>query len=93
MDGTYRRPRLHECTMQICRNQIDASKANNIDECPYLEVRDATASEDDEDTTSPSSPPQQSAGESVYLGGEELPSHFRSFPITQGSLRASHCLS
>ena len=46
-------------------------EANDIDECPYLQVHDATASEDDEETASLGPLDQQGVDESVHLGGEE----------------------
>ena len=61
------------CANEQCRfaETTQCVEGNDISECPYLKVPDATAPEDDEETTSPGSLPQQSVDEFVHLGGED----------------------
>ena len=61
------------CTNEQCRfaDTAECVEGNDINECPYLEVWDASASEDADETTSPGPSAQQSGDEPVSLGGEE----------------------
>ena len=61
------------CTNVQCRfaETSQCVEGNDIDECPHLEARKATAPEGGGDTTSPDSPPQQNVDESVSLGSED----------------------
>ena len=51
------------CTNEQCRFAETGLcvEGNDINECPYLKIRDETASEDAEETTSPGPSAQQSA--------------------------------
>ena len=61
------------CTNEQCKFAETnlCVEGNDINECPYLQLLDATASEDDEADASPHPPDKQSAAEPVRLGGEE----------------------
>lgn len=61
------------CTNEQCRfaDTAQCVEGNDINECPYLEVLDASASEDAEETTTSDPSAQQSDDEYVNLGGED----------------------
>ena len=61
------------CTNEQCKfTETDLCvEGNDVNECPYLQIRDATVAENDEDIKSPDSPAKQTVDELVHFGGEE----------------------
>ena len=61
------------CTNEQCKfSETDLCvEGNDINECPYLQICDATVAEDGKDTKSPNSPAKQAVDELVHFGGEE----------------------
>ena len=61
------------CTNEQCKfSETDLCvEGNDINECPYLQICDATVTEDGKDIKSPDSPAKQAVDELVHFGGEE----------------------